>query len=300
MPSSTLDFLLPERSVSDCKLILMPSPILTNKILLLRVTFKSDHESVCYDLIRFTVVGAGEEQFEIKSTSVLPFVLAFTLPLSSSGEGNLNIWHDFAGKDIKSASKAIRAMSLLKDGGSVELYSLDFEVQVTTFNVSSAVPEDVQAWGPMIADAARVSEIYGVDLSVPKAFTVDDGRAVFVLLALEAGDLLPIKTFEAQLVKSDEHEAAVFRVAGQKFEIIAHLPRIEPSLTVFGTLIDSGPIALEVTGAEIDEAEDFAIRYASADYGASVPVRFLFTEVRGKREPFSNGHMYFRPLASAN
>jgi len=180
-PTSTLDFLLPQKQVTGWKVVLMPSPSVTKKTLSLRLTFSSSSEQVRYELVQFRISGAGTEQMEIESISPLPFVLSFALPFAEGKEGSFSVQERFEGADVRTVSKAIRAISLLRAGGTVELFALEVEKPLGTLSVTTSTTEQRERWEEVILDAARVSETYNVNLRVPTRITVDDLRALTLL-----------------------------------------------------------------------------------------------------------------------
>ncbi|MGA2903029.1 MAG: restriction endonuclease [Candidatus Korobacteraceae bacterium] len=301
-PTSTLDFILPQKEVTGWKLVVMPAVSITNKILSLRVTFSSSSEQIRYELVQFRVSSAGNEQADIESTSPLPFVLSFTLPLIEGKEGSFSVQERFEGAGVQAVAKAIRAISALRTGGSVELYALEIEKPLGTLNALASMSAEREKWEQVILDAARVSEIYNANLRVPARIGVSDLRTLALLMAIAQGEQLPIDSFNAKLIKSAEHEAVVasaidrkLEVVAEKLELVAEFPKLDPSPVVFGTGVDTGPVSLYATGAAIDDAADFVARYKKADYGEPVPVRFTFSEVRAQLGTGGNPHIFIRP-----
>jgi hypothetical protein len=294
-PNSTLDLLLPQKQVSGWKVVLMPSASVTKKMLSLRVTFSSGSEQVRYELVQFRISSAGTEQVEIESISPLPFVLSLALPLFEGREGNFSVQERFEGADVRAVSKAIRAMSLLRASGAVELYALELEKPLGNLSVTASSTEQREKWEEVILDAARVSEIYKVDFRLPTRISVDDLRALALLMAIAQGEQLPFDGFNAKLVKSAEYEDAVSSASGQKLQVIAQFPRVNPPPVVFGTAVDTGSISLHAAEANIDNPKDFLDRYKNAKYGEGVPVRFSLKEVRAQLGADSTPHVYIKP-----
>lgn len=294
-PSSTLDFLFPQKQASAWKLVLMPPSSGKRKTLSLRVTFSSGTEQVCYELVQFRISSAGTDQAEIESISPLPFVLSFALPLIGGGEGTFTVKDRFTGADVRAVSKAIRAVSLLRAGGTVELYALEVEKSLGTLSVTASMTEEREKWEDVILDAARICEIYKVDLRVPERITANDLRALALLLAIAQGEPLPFDGFNAQLVKSPENENTLPSTIDQTLQIIAQFPQINPPPVVFGTAVNTGPISIHAARANIENPKDFLDRFENAKYGEGVPIRFNLEEGRAQLGADSIPHLYVKP-----
>lgn len=295
-PHSTLDFLLPEKQMAGWRVVLMPAAALSKKVVSLRITFANAAEEVRYELIKFRVSAAGTEQVEIESISPLPFVLRFTLPTSIGPDGMFTIQERFEGADVRSVAKALRAMSLLRSEGSVELYALEVEKLLGTLAVTFAAGEERESWGAVIADAARVSEQYNVDMRVPKRISQTDLRSLAILMAVAKGVPLPFDGFNAKLVKSQEHEAAVSAAMNQKkLQVIARFPHLSPAPLVFGKAVNTGPISLIGQGW-VENGDDFLARYSRAQYGHGVPLRFSLTEVHAELGGAPDRGFFVKPV----
>jgi hypothetical protein len=281
-PTSSFDFLLPPKDATAWKLVLTPSAAITRKSLDLRVTFASGAEQVRYELVKFRIAAAGTEQVQIESTSPLPFVLSFDLALVAGSEGNFNVQERFEGADVRAVAKAIRAMALLRTGGTVELFALEAEKTLGSLSVTKSAGHERQTWEAAVLDAAEVSEIYNVDLRLPATIKAGDLHAIAILAAIGKGESLPFESLSAGLVKTKEHEEAALSSAIQKMQVIAQFPRLDPPPTIFGTEVDTGPISILAKEAIVEGPDDFVSRYKNAAYGEGVPVKYLLKEVRAQ------------------
>jgi hypothetical protein len=293
--SSTLDFLLSEKQATGWKVVLMPPASLAKKVFSLRVTFSNTSEQVRYELVQFRVSSAGTEQVEIESISPLPFVLYFSLPLVRGIEGSFTVQERFQGGDVQAVSKAIRAISLLRGGGNIELYALEVEKPLGTLSLTTTSAEQREKWEAMISDAARVSEIFNVDLRVPKRITNDDLRSLTILMAIGQGERLPFGGLNAELVKSAACENAVSSAIGKKLQLILQVSKLDPPPVLFGTAVNTGPISLIVSEASIDNEQEFMDRYKNAKYGDSVAARFDLKDVRAELGGPPAARVYIKP-----
>lgn len=296
-PTSTFDFLLPEKQISGWKVTLMPSESLAKRVVPLRVTFSNGVERVSYECIRFRVASAGSEQIEIESVSPLPFALAFELPTSPDREGLFRIQAQFQGADVRTVAKALRAFSLLRSGGTVEIYALEIEKPLGTLSVTFVSGDEWKRLGDIMADAATVSDQYKTDLQFPNRITNKDLRSLAVLRAMMEGSDLPFDGLNAKLVKSREHETAISEAIGHKLHVVAQFPRLLPSPVLFGKAINTGPITLIGEG-EIDEGKSFLQRYTTTQYGKAVPLRFSLTKLRAQLGGQPTSGLFVKPSSN--
>jgi hypothetical protein len=293
-PTSTFDFILPDRQISAWKLVLMPSPAATPKIVPLRVTFSDGTEEVRYELIQFRVSRIGTHELEIESISPVPFVLSFELPLRDARDGTFRIQERFEGADVRGVHKALRALSLLRPGGTIQLYALEIDKPIGTLGVTVPAEEGRQKWEEVIADAASVSELYNTDLRIPERISVDDLRSLGLLLAIAKGEELPFDGLNTKLIKSVEHEPVVSSAIGQRLRVLAHLPNLSPPLVVFGATVNTGPVSLLAAEGEIDNGREFMSRYANAKYGEGVSVHFTVRGVHAKLGAHNASHILIK------
>ncbi|MGE5111178.1 MAG: hypothetical protein ACM3JB_10000 [Acidobacteriaceae bacterium] len=291
-PNTTFDFLLPPIDVNAWKLVLMPSPSITRRVISLRVAFSNSTERVVYELVKFHIVSAGTEQVEVESTSPLPFLLSFVLPTSAGREGTVAIRERFEGADVRAVSKALRAFSLLNRGGNIDLYSLDVEKALGRTELTLPKTADQHGWEQVILDATTISELFDVDLRVPTRITEDDVRNLDLLMAIQKNRELPFEALNAKLTKSAEHEAAVLNMGHESLRLLVQFPRLQPAPVVFGTPVHTGPLALRADEANVEGLNDFLARYRAAQYGEGVPIRFLISGVRATRGADLGGHIF--------
>ncbi|MGC9971803.1 MAG: restriction endonuclease [Bryobacteraceae bacterium] len=293
--NSTFDFLLPEQDISGWRVVLRPAQEIAPRRLPLRLTFAKDDVLIRYEYVQFCVVRTGTEESEIESTSPLPFVLSLVLP-STTGAGSSWEWRfRFEGVHVRDAAKAVQALSLLRDGGSLELYALDAGQVLGTVsrNLTTSIRTDTIE--RVVVAAAAVCDKYDVDLHMPKSIRLADIRAIELLLAIANGTPMAASDFEARLVKSAEHEANVNSSIAQALQLMSSADRLEPNPVVFGVPVDTGPVTLHASGARIKHPAEFLQRYASAKYGDAVPIAFSVQEVRAHRGPVNRQKLSIKP-----
>ncbi len=72
--SSTFDFLVSEHEMGGWKMMLLPDPGISKRLLPLRLTFTNGDKTVRYDFVQFRVLRVGSEEAEIESVTPLPYV----------------------------------------------------------------------------------------------------------------------------------------------------------------------------------------------------------------------------------
>ena len=271
---STFDFLLPKGGITGWKLHLLPQQGISSRSLALRLTFAKNDEIIQYEYVQFRVARGGTEEIEIESTSPLPLVLSLILALAKGAGSSLSWKTRLEGADVRQAAKAIQALSLLKNGGSLELYALDGAQQIGTLSLGLAHPERRTSLEDVVVAAAAVCDKYSINLRVPRHIRQRDHSAVNLLLAIADGAPMGASNFSAKLVKSVENEGNVKFVVAQSLEISASAEQFEPKPVIFGVPVDTGPVTLYATGARIKRPKVFMRRYASANYGDALPIEF--------------------------
>lgn len=292
---SSFDFLLSGHNLSPAGLVLDTSNQVRNRILPFRVKFSNGDRAITYELIRFQVVSAGTEQAQIRSVSLLPFTLFLTLPMVLGKEGEFNVTENFENCEIRRLAKAVTALSLLNEGGQIQLFAPEIEKEIGTLSITMNTTEPRKNFERIILDAARVSEIYKAELRLPARITQEDLLALTLLLAVAEGHPLPVDAFTTMLVKSPEHEQAVEAKIKGKLQILATVETLDPAPVVFRTAINTGPLTIWASGATVDDLSGFLDRYRAANYGDSLPLRFTMTETRAQLGGGDDPHLLVKP-----
>jgi len=297
-PTSGLDFLLPKKETTGWRVVL--TSVVPKKPLLLRVTFESGADQVRYDLIQFRTLSLGAEQAEIESISPLPFVLSLSLALAPGSEGNFSFKERFEGANVRTIAKVLRAKSVFRLGGTIELHALETDALLATLNVNgtaAAITEERQLWERAILDAARICEVYRVDFELPEIVENHDLETLALLLRIADGGEVPFDSFNTDLVKSTAHEEVVYRFTEKTLRVIANLPELNPPLVVFGVAVRTGPVVMEADEAHIDSPNDFLARYKNARYGESIKMRLIVTKgVRMRLGGDGTSSLFVKPI----
>jgi hypothetical protein len=287
---------MPDRETKGWRVILLPDPHVSKRILPLRLTFTASEKSVRYDFVEFRVVRAGSEEAEIESITPLPFRLSLVLPTTVRGESSFSYEARFRGADARDAARAIELLSMLRSGCLLEIYSLELGDVLATASVEMTAAGSRPFLDALVLDAAAVCQEYHVSLRIPERIQKDDVLAISVLLDIVKGTPLPVDGFTGRLVKSREGEANVDRMSReQPLQVIAEYERLERQPTVFGVSVNTGPITVFGRGARIKHVDQFLQRYSEAKYGEAVPIAFSVSELRARRGASQEYKLFVAP-----
>ena len=103
------------------KMILAPSPAITNRKRSIRVDFvgKNGTETVRYELMDLRPVRMGMEEFEIAlSGNNMPFTISMVLSNPPKGDAAFNVENDWVQRDPKLIKKSLDAFNLLRPSSS--------------------------------------------------------------------------------------------------------------------------------------------------------------------------------------
>jgi len=171
---------------------------------------------------------------------------------------------------------------MLRDGCDLEIYALDLQAVLGTANLKADASKRRTSFEEIVLNAARICDVFNVELRLPKVIQKEDLEAISTLLAVADGTTLSVDCFEAKLIKDKHHEAYVKSISIGAQRVLFHSERLEPKPVVFGTQVDTGPLAIFATG-KLEGAPEFLDRYTQAEYGQAVPLRFSVSEIRLQR-----------------
>jgi hypothetical protein len=277
-PTSTFDFLFPERAPDNWKVIL--SPKISNRIWSLRLSFFKAAESTRYELIKFRVVATGVRQLELESTSNLPFALRLRLPKAPGMQGHLELAPRYEGFKVSAISKAIRARMLLQSGGQLELYSLDLDRPIDTLDFQGGQGADVSPWEAMILAAGEVAAYFQTDFPMPREITEDDARALTLLLAIARGGSLSIGDVTVAIRKCEDIAELLKENATRQLGMRLPITALSPPPLLFGGRVIKEPLVLHSVAARLREPDEFLRRFAVSGEDEVMPIQIMFGEIR--------------------
>lgn len=276
---STFDFLLPDKQLKEWKLVLMPSQSLEAKRLKLKLTFTRNDESVQYEYVEFKMLRVGSDEAEIESMSRIPFVISLTLPLREPFEATIGIAERFEGAEVRQAARALRALSLMREGALVEIYDLEAGKPLGKLQIVAPELRRFEGLEAFVRDASKIAERLGLELLLPGRLEMRDFEQVAFLKAAVDGTPLPANSFSGEMVKrapqipSDEIRNAKF------LEVIVAVEKMSPSPRVLGVSVDTGPMVLTLKRAEITRAKEFWRKYERAAPGRAIPFELVASEM---------------------
>jgi len=252
----------PEMFTGAQSAVLAPSSPLLERKFRFRVRFENGSESEEFPFIEFETVRAGTGQLEIRSVAPpLPFRLTLTLRLDTTTEQNFQATFSYLGHEIRKIYKCHRAMRFLKDGGRLDLFSLDVEERFAVLGGThlTSVPDDADRFMdafittlPDVSVACKHAVIWSAHPTEEDAVHLSCLQQVITTgrIALTADDI--------ELSITAEEYAAVQSVLEHKGGLIVN--RVEPPefATVFGTTFDVGPyrILIKVGEFQVASAHD--------------------------------------------
>jgi hypothetical protein len=295
-PTSTFDFLLPERAPDNWKLIL--SCKISDRTWSLRLSFSKAAESIRYELIKFRVVAIGVRQLELESTSNVPFILKLRIP-NAPGIGTLELVSRYEGFKVSAISKVIRASMLLQSGGQLDLFSLDLDHPIDTLYFQGGQGADVSPWEAMILDAGEVGAYFQTDFPMPREITENDAQALKLFLAMARGESLSIGDVTVAIRKCDKiaellKEDATLQL-GMRFSASA----LGPPPLLFGCRVIKGPLVLHSVAARLREPREFLRRFTVSGEDEDMPTRIMFDEIRAYRAIENDECCYIWPVEQA-
>ena len=275
---------------SQARLIIGPSPALTNRQRSVRVKFRgSGEESIEYALMdmRPTRVGTEEAEF-VCSGRNLPFRISVILPSRLLAKtANIESAHEtitdeqitfqnrIVGSNSKQAKKFLDAMALLQPTGEIEIFDLQEDNVLFTAKVElEADSPSHQACRKFVNDIAQIADRFNVDLRVPPKVLDEDLRAMLLLKTFMESGYLAIGNISATLVKSEENKDLLTKnfASGTGHFRFAY-PFKDPKPMLFGVAIDTGPCAIELD-AEIVNLATTLEDFRNAAIGGGVQVLF--------------------------
>ncbi len=278
---STFDFLLPKGEIKSWSFALLPSPLLSDRRLKLRLTFANATSKIVYDYIEFKVVRAGTDEAEVASVSKLPFSMSLSLGLKAQAESTFGVTDHLKGWDVRAAAKFLTALSLFRKEGRLELFDLEHDRELGTMEIGDTeLPARHESLQRIFSAAATVGERFGIALKVPERITQKDLDSLGLLQSVVDGSPQQAQSFSATLVKEASRSRAVEESVTRDQDVVVTWPHIDPLPVLFSKPVETGPVMLVARNAKVDEPSEFLARFSKASDGEGVPIKFHAAEVR--------------------
>lgn len=271
------------RSPRD-KLIIGPSPALTNKKRPVRLTFRNDTgASLEYPLLDVKPVRVGTDEAEFSCTGEnLPFELAIVVPSGllhrdsnvSDGEGGkLTFTYELIGSQVKQVKRFLDAIALLDPGGEIELFDLKLERILFATRLSLASDSDAVARRNFFTDLARVGEVFKLELQIPSNVTNEDIDSLLLLKTFAENGTRKLEDISADIAKTEENKDLPKQLTNRRGVFRFIHPRQEPMPRLFGLEVDTGPCLIEAE-CEINDLFKTMKKFRAAPVGSVVPFSF--------------------------
>jgi hypothetical protein len=256
------------------KLIIAPSPVLTNRKRSVRVEFVGrGGDVVRYELMDLRPVRVGTEEFEISvSGKNVPFKLSLVSSIPPKGDLAFIIENDWVKREPKDIQKSLDAFDLLRPSGEIRI--LDLETEKYLIEAGVQLPEETPLQvrrGTLIADAARIANQFGVNLKLPQKIEKEDSETIHFIKKFIENGTIEFDDITIVITKSAENQDKLpqYLSNGKGFFRLEHTQENPP--TLFGTPINMGRVVIE-TEAEISDLAATLNRFAKAKIGAGVRV----------------------------
>jgi hypothetical protein len=274
----TSDFpLLKSFPITPQKLIVAPSPALTQRKRSVRVIFqKSDAERIQYNLMDMSPlrVGRKEMAFAVSSKRV-PLRIEYVLPIpvTPNTTTQVTIQYEDAEHDLREFRKSLDALDLLRPSGELRIVDLETDKPFIVANVELPELTEKQVRSrKLISDLVSIADRFKVDLQLPSRLLRKDLESIALLKRYMENGTIELSDISMTLVKSEENKDSLpqqfangkglFRYTNQQH---APVPKI------FGIPINTGPIAMDVE-AEIRNLPETLEMFRKARVGSGIKV----------------------------
>jgi len=266
--------------INNLRLIIAPSPSLTNRKRSVRVVFrKGNAEPVQYQLMELQPIRAGRQEIEFSlSGKTVPLRLLFILS-APAADGTVNtkltVEFNYRNREIREIKKSLDAMNLLRPVGQLELIDLETDKPLLAANaeLSEETPRQVQLRA-LVTDLSNIADRFNTPLAMPDAIAEEDYKVITSLLRYMTNGTEAVSDISATLMKSDENKDLVPAAFsnGKLFFRFTH-PSLAPVPKLFGTEINTGPV-MEECEAEIKDLPEMLEAFSRSAIGEGVRISF--------------------------
>jgi hypothetical protein len=272
--TSNLTFLDPVQVAANRKLFVGPSRELTSKRLRTRLTFRAGSETVEYGFLELRPSRAGTEEVElVTANDRLAFELTLVVPSHQPAAGKIRFRKRFVGAEVHEAKKFLRAISLLREGGEIEVFDLERQTVFVRAKIDlDEVPERKPEFEDLIDELIKISDRFGVKLPLPGDISEQDLDSLLLLKTFVEGGTLPVNNISLVIGKSEENRETFPKLIVTEGAYRLEHQRQTPSPKLFGIEIDTGPCVICVDRARVKNLAETIRRFNEAEIGAGVPV----------------------------
>jgi hypothetical protein len=256
------------------KMILAPSPAITNRKRSIRVDFvgKNGTETVRYELMDLRPVRMGTEEFEIAlSGNNVPFTISMVLSNPPKSDAAFNVENDWVLRDPRPIKKSLDAFNLLRPSGEIHILDLESEKPLIDAGVSLPIETPAQVGRrTFISDVAAIADRFGANLKLPDKLNNEDFETVYLLKQYMQNGTVELENISIVVGKSEENRDLLPQqfASGKGYFRFANM-MLDPLPKLFQTAINIGPVVME-TEAEINDLSVALQNFQEAEIGAGV------------------------------
>lgn len=230
------------------------------------------HEIPFVDLVP-NRLGRNQVQFQSQNTSPMSVKLRIAFESGRFGVCEVGIQLNLAGSNVVAASAALDFIDALERSNDLRVISLEFGEklawQLNDASTSLAIPK---GQADLIHKAAVVANFFNTPLTVPMELREADCENVMTLYRIATGEELTNAIMTILYVKrgplSDEDAV---RFSTKDFSGHLETTACWRVLRVFGRDIETGRVAIDLSGCELASYDEFIAAYRLAEEGQSVP-----------------------------
>jgi hypothetical protein len=168
-----------------------------SEVIPLRVSFGNEAERIIYEYVPFRIERGGSKELKLVSDWLPgePFQITAIL---ADGQGTFTFEEKMTDFRIVAAHKWIRALEVVRDGGTLELYLLSKAKQLASGRIRVETPANgigvLAEYADFFKEASEICEHFKADLYLRRVLNEEDESAFTLLRHLMTGEPLELKT----------------------------------------------------------------------------------------------------------
>lgn len=270
--SPLIDFL--SRDVKQAEIKVVPQVPDPTKVIPLRFVFGQGADAKEIPYLPFRREYAGQREATLRSCGAVPVDVRIRLRLNKSA--TISFTPLIAGANVRQLQHVLDCIRALRVSPFLEALSL--ESGKVLFSGSAPLPSSAaieQKLFDLIADAARVSRHFGVELTLPEKIIETDLYALLELRRIATGEVFEVGTLDGNLVKVGGSQEQVVMDFGASSEALVLQPQSEQApVQLFGVTVNIGRPVFRCEKAEFSDLPELRRRYAAAKLGEVVPIKW--------------------------
>jgi len=261
-------------NIKGTKLIVGSTPSLLNRRIRARIIFEGENGKVDYSFIELAPVRRGTDETELKTVSEsLPFELWLTL--LANRHGRFRYVSRFVNSELKQIAKFTNAMTLLYSGATVTVWDLEQDAILFSFNVTEReLTVEQRELYDLIAELRQIVERFGLNLKWPGEVSDSDFEAIKVLKELMQGVDYNWDSVTFTIRKSETNRPHIENMSQVMALRFVH-ETYEPKPVLFGNQVNTGPVRVTISQAEIADYDATLSAFKKAQVGDDLPFKLI-------------------------